>query len=466
MNGLLKRLGVYGFDAVEPVILAALVTEDPLLLIGGCGTGKTYLLNSISEALGMEHRHYNASTINFDDLVGFPFPDKGMQTVRFLPTPATIWNAESVLVDEISRCKPEHQNRLFSIIYERKVQGIPLERLRFRFAAMNPCTDGETDAPLYAGTEPLDQALADRFAFIVSVPDWRDLDDEARLLIADPRGEGAISNDGGALRAFLEERRRRFATLLADHDPRIEQYACGVVSAFDGTGVRLSPRRCRLLVRNILAVLAVSDDATALLEQRVQLTLSCSLPHAAWGAPIPATQIEAAHRRAWDMAFPVSEQRRWLARFESADRLVEKIRLLWNECPDAETGSIAVTQALSALAAPRALAFAAALYPAVATGGWKVTPDAVVRLGNLARQVMEIRESLPDDRIKAIADLVKHMAPVRQARARQLLLGICTSSFVREHDPDSQNAPASQLKTIEKEYHECIQYIASIQQSQ
>ena len=50
-------LGVYGFAKRELPILAALVTEDPLLLIGRSGTGKTYLLNSISEALGLEHRH-------------------------------------------------------------------------------------------------------------------------------------------------------------------------------------------------------------------------------------------------------------------------------------------------------------------------------------------------------------------------------------------------------------------------
>lgn len=49
----LRDLGVYGFDSLEPVILAALVTEDPMLLIGASGTGKTYLLNSLSEALGL-----------------------------------------------------------------------------------------------------------------------------------------------------------------------------------------------------------------------------------------------------------------------------------------------------------------------------------------------------------------------------------------------------------------------------
>jgi hypothetical protein len=65
----LPELGVYGFDRYEPVILAALVTEDPLLLIGRSGTGKTFLLNSLSEALGLAHRHYNASLISFDDRV-------------------------------------------------------------------------------------------------------------------------------------------------------------------------------------------------------------------------------------------------------------------------------------------------------------------------------------------------------------------------------------------------------------
>jgi MoxR-like ATPase len=156
----LAALGVYGFDVLEPVILAALVTEDPLLLIGASGTGKTYLLNTLAEALGLEHRHYNASLISFDDLVGFPYPGKDSATIQYLETPATVWPAESVLIDEISRCKPEHQNRLFSLVHERRVQGIPLPRLRYRWAAMNPCSVDQGALEQYAGSEPLDPALA------------------------------------------------------------------------------------------------------------------------------------------------------------------------------------------------------------------------------------------------------------------------------------------------------------------
>src|SRR5210317_2310026 len=151
-SSLLNTIGVYGYDEVEPVILAALVTQDPLLLIGRAGTGKTYLLNSLSEAFGLEHRHYNASLISFDDLVGFPFPDADNESVKFLETPATVWAAESVLVDEISRCKPEHQNRLFSLVHERKVQGIPIANLRYRWAAMNPVTNDQAGLEEYAGS--------------------------------------------------------------------------------------------------------------------------------------------------------------------------------------------------------------------------------------------------------------------------------------------------------------------------
>ena len=45
-----------------------------------------------------------------------------------------------MLVDEISRCKPERQHRLFSLVHKRKIQGLALTKLRYRWAAMNPCT--------------------------------------------------------------------------------------------------------------------------------------------------------------------------------------------------------------------------------------------------------------------------------------------------------------------------------------
>ncbi len=182
---LLEPLGLIGFEGIEAPILAALATDKPLLLIGPHGTAKSLLLTRIAQALKLDFRHYNASLLNFDDLIGFPLPgpDGRLDYVR---TPAAIWGAGAVIFDEISRCRPDIQNKLFPIIHERKVQGIALEDLRYRWAAMNPpCIDDDDAANTegYLGSEPLDAALADRFAFVIEMPAWRQFSERQRLAI-------------------------------------------------------------------------------------------------------------------------------------------------------------------------------------------------------------------------------------------------------------------------------------------
>jgi MoxR-like ATPase len=134
----LAALGLYGLDHLDAVILAALASEAPLLLIGPHGSAKSALLNRTARALGLEHRHYNASLVSFDDLLGFPVPNPARDGLDYLRTPATLWGAQSIFLDEISRCRPEVQNKLFSIVHERRAMGIALDGLRYRWAAMNP----------------------------------------------------------------------------------------------------------------------------------------------------------------------------------------------------------------------------------------------------------------------------------------------------------------------------------------
>lgn len=357
---LLRTLGVYGYDSVEPVILASLVTEDPLLLIGRAGTGKTFLLNSLSEALGLEHRHYNASLIAFDDLVGFPWPETDGSGIRYIETPATVWGAESVLVDEINRCKPEHQNRLFSLIQERRIQGLPLKRLRYRWAAMNPAgfdQDGES----YSGCEALDAALADRFSFLVGVGDWDDLAEEDQWLVADPGGDGAISKDSCGLRPFLESAREKFTNALRSPSALVQGYARQAATNLCRAGVRISPRRVRQLARNLLALGTVSKLPR---EELFLLGLKWSLPQRA-GMQAPDDEVVyGAHREAW-LEVCAEGVEKWLFQFHQKTDLAEKAAFLLETRPDPDTGTVAISQFMASGSAWDVTAFAFCVAPAL-----------------------------------------------------------------------------------------------------
>lgn len=115
--GFLARLGIVGWAPLEPVVLAALATESPVLLVGEHGTAKSLLVERLAGALGLVFRHYNASLVSYDDLVGIPLPDDHGPGLRFVGTQGAIWGAGFVFLDEISRCRPELQNKLFPLIH-------------------------------------------------------------------------------------------------------------------------------------------------------------------------------------------------------------------------------------------------------------------------------------------------------------------------------------------------------------
>ncbi len=452
----LSHLGVYGFEKSEILILAALVTEDPLLLIGASGTGKTYLLNSISEALGLEHRHYNASLVSFDDLVGFPFPDSESSTVKFLETPATIWGAQSVLVDEISRCRPEHQNRLFSLIHERRVQGIPLSRLRFRWAAMNPCSADQGGD--YAGSEPLDRALADRFGLIVTVGDWQDLSKANKRKVADPSGEGALSNDQGRLSRALVEWQQQYQALLDDFPGEIVDYACAAATALADAKIRLSPRRVRMMTRSLLAATVVSGcDLDAAL---FRLVLESSIPHLAWGEELRKDAINAAHQFAWDSVIATGD-RKWIHEFHLETSLAGKVKMLLNDCPSADAGSSAIAQMIASDRPERVAAFAMALYPAAAKGLIpSIGAEGVADLGRIAQPVLAVNAKLTwserltgpsssHPEIARSAKVLKCLSGARQERANQLF----------KHLIANEIAPES-FSNVEAALEACVRAIA------
>ena len=168
---LFDELGIYGWDSVEPLVLAAIVADLPVLLIGDIGTNKTEGSKTIAQAVlgtASAFRHYEVPTLNFDDLVGFLNP-KGLAkgVLEFVPTPLSIWKAEAALFDELNRANPFIQSKLHELIRTRHIMGLPTN-LKLVFAAVNP--------PQTYQAGYMDLALASRFV-AVQVPNLKAMKD-------------------------------------------------------------------------------------------------------------------------------------------------------------------------------------------------------------------------------------------------------------------------------------------------
>ncbi len=307
-------LNVHGWHHLDAILLASLATEFPLLLIGPHGTAKTILVERIANALNRSFRHYNASLLNYDDLVGIPMPEDGQEFLRFITTPGAIWDAEFVFFDEISRCRPDLQNKLFPIIHEKRVVGMPLQHLRYRWAAMNPPSPDNPDldpnaGEFYLGSEPLDPALTDRFPFVVPVPSWRDLSREDRrqllALDVDPNRNHIMDIFQRPLESLVEECRALLPEVAERYGEWLGDYVIGVVDALGKASLPQSPRRARMLIEGIVAIHAarhvlVGEEPE--LADSAELALLYGLPQNATDVPPTPASIVAIHRQAWEIA--------------------------------------------------------------------------------------------------------------------------------------------------------------------
>ncbi len=389
-------LGVRGWAHLDAVLLAALATEAPLLLIGPHGTAKSLLVERITAALGLEMRHYNAALINYDDLVGIPLPDESGKSLRFVTTPGTIWDAGFVFFDEISRCRPDLQNKLFPIIHERRVVGIPLDNLRHRWAAMNPpapddpaATGKSTD--YYLGSEPLDPALTDRFPYIIAVPNWGELSKADRRAMVSWRGM-ALNGHALELPALVSACAERIPHIEAAFDDWLPDYVVCLMDMLEQTGLAQSPRRARMLARSVAAVHAARlllEGESAHAQDSAEIAVLFGLPQTATEVPPSPVKVVAAHRQAWELAEYMEDDnwRRVLEEPDKARRVALAARL---EFSDADLSRL-ITQTIGAEDSNvRQVGLAVAMFLAFRNRR-ALDPSAYEPLAQLAYHVLEPR---------------------------------------------------------------------------
>lgn len=308
-----ERMGLYGFKNLEDIFLAGLAIGDPILLIGSHGSAKTTLCRKLAESLNLKFHAYDASKALFEDIIGFPNPDsisKGI--IDYVPTALSIWDKEFILVDEISRARAESQNKWLEIIRNRKVMGLPIEKLKFIFAAMNP--------PSYQGSFPIDEALAGRFTFIINVPSVLEMEDYDIIKIInnvnedDGRGlikrreEKKLNNEEKSdFINFINNIRYKINDLYDSFNGSLDDYLVKFARLAYSKGIFLDGRRLNMIKRNIVAYIAVLVCKNQIvdlnfknLKDAIFNVLVFSMPFYALNVDVPISKIKELHQTVFD----------------------------------------------------------------------------------------------------------------------------------------------------------------------
>ena len=180
LRGELSKVFV-GQDEVVTQLLVTLLANGHALMTGVPGLGKTQLVKSLSQLLGLSFRRiqFTPDLMPADILGGEVLeqdPETGRRNFRFQEGPLF---TQVLLADEINRTPPKTQAALLEAMQEKQVtasnQLFKLPPPFFVLATQNPLEQ--------EGTYPLPEAQLDRFMFNILV-DYPDAEEEEQIVMA------------------------------------------------------------------------------------------------------------------------------------------------------------------------------------------------------------------------------------------------------------------------------------------
>lgn len=163
---------IVGYDELLTDVFVAIFAGGHVLLEGVPGLGKTFLVRTLSQVIGLEPGRVQCTPdLMPADILGTHIVNEnehGRRMMHFEKGPVF---KNLLLVDEINRATPKTQAALLEVMQERNVttggERHPLPEPFFVLATQNPME--------MEGTYPLPEAQLDRFMFKIKVP-FPDLD--------------------------------------------------------------------------------------------------------------------------------------------------------------------------------------------------------------------------------------------------------------------------------------------------
>jgi MoxR-like ATPase len=227
---------IVGHDEVIRKVLVAFFAGGHVLLEGVPGLGKTLLVKSLSQALGMTFKRIQFTPdLMPSDIVGTEVLTEanGRREFQFKKGPIF---AHVVLADEINRATPKTQSAVLEAMEERQVtvfgESHVLESPFMVLATQNPIE--------LEGTYPLPEAQLDRFFFklLVSPPAPPELREILKRTTGTETGEVTkiLPEDGGKLVNEMKQLVRQ--VMIA---PPIEDYVVRLVHATQANSTNGGP---------------------------------------------------------------------------------------------------------------------------------------------------------------------------------------------------------------------------------
>jgi MoxR-like ATPase len=167
---------IIGQDAVVDQIILSIFSGGHALLVGVPGLAKTLMVNTISQALGLDFKRIQFTPdLMPSDILGSEILDENRQ-FKFIKGPIF---SNIILADEINRTPPKTQAALLEAMQERAVtiagHNYKLSLPYFVLATQNPIEQ--------EGTYPLPEAQLDRFMFSINL-DYPTFEEEVQVVKA------------------------------------------------------------------------------------------------------------------------------------------------------------------------------------------------------------------------------------------------------------------------------------------
>jgi len=278
---MLSTIGIYGWETIEPVILAAMASKHAVLLVGTHGAAKTDGAFALIKAVAGPQANvqkYDVPNLQAEELLGYPNPADLIagQPMSYIPTPISIWGKQGILLDELNRAHFMTQSKVVELIRERSIMGMPTE-VEYVFAAVNP--------PASYGALYMELALASRFV-TVEVPDLTHFPETTLVEILNSE----IKSDTGSLQGIMETVRE--ATISPEDKHSLQRFVAQIAKLLQKelTTTDTDPGYCVRSMRMLYDLLesseklqALSPEYAAMMEADTILDLVMSTVPEVWG---------------------------------------------------------------------------------------------------------------------------------------------------------------------------------------